>query len=112
MLKTIITICSEDDEREEAISSGGLDLIVVPGLGFTKVSLCLLSRRNFLKLCRTCSNMRKRVPGSSDNFPLQFGTPRAAQALPMNHTSNMLWHRIIVLLVGFIERAWAACLYT
>lgn len=31
--------CSEDDEREEAISSGGLDLIVVPGLGFTKVGL-------------------------------------------------------------------------
>ena len=30
----------EDDEREEAILSGGLDLIVVPGLGFTKVSLC------------------------------------------------------------------------
>ena len=29
--------CSADDEREEAISSGGLDLIVVPGLGFTKV---------------------------------------------------------------------------
>lgn len=28
---------SEQDEREEAISTGGLDLIIVPGLGFTKV---------------------------------------------------------------------------
>ncbi|XP_068670364.1 5-formyltetrahydrofolate cyclo-ligase-like isoform X1 [Montipora foliosa] len=27
---------AEDDKREEALSSGGLDLIVVPGLGFTK----------------------------------------------------------------------------
>lgn len=32
---------AEDDEREEAISSGGLDLIVVPGLGFTKDGLRL-----------------------------------------------------------------------
>ncbi|XP_074624610.1 5-formyltetrahydrofolate cyclo-ligase-like isoform X2 [Acropora palmata] len=27
---------AENDEREEALLSGGLDLIVVPGLGFTK----------------------------------------------------------------------------
>jgi len=32
---------AEDDEREEAIPSGGLDLIVVPGLGFTKDGLRL-----------------------------------------------------------------------
>ncbi|KAK2561972.1 5-formyltetrahydrofolate cyclo-ligase, partial [Acropora cervicornis] len=32
---------SEDDEREEALLSGGLDLIVVPGLGFTKHGLRL-----------------------------------------------------------------------
>lgn len=56
MLKTV-TFCSEDDEREEAISSGGLDLIVVPGLGFTKVSLCSLYRRTISEFCRTCSNM-------------------------------------------------------
>ena len=29
----------DDDIKEEAILSGGLDLIVVPGLGFTKVLL-------------------------------------------------------------------------
>jgi hypothetical protein len=28
-----------DEGREEALSSGGLDLIIFPGLGFTKVSL-------------------------------------------------------------------------
>ena len=57
MLKTITT-CSEDDEREEAISSGGLDLIVVPGLGFTKVSLCLVTGRTGIsKFCRISSNM-------------------------------------------------------
>ncbi|XP_044177560.1 5-formyltetrahydrofolate cyclo-ligase-like isoform X3 [Acropora millepora] len=32
---------AEDDEREEALLSGGLDLIVVPGLGFTKHGLRL-----------------------------------------------------------------------
>lgn len=32
---------SEQDEREEAISTGGLDLIIVPGLGFTKGGLRL-----------------------------------------------------------------------
>lgn len=47
MLKTI-TFCSENEEREEAISSGGLDLIVVPGLGFTKVSLGWLYRTTIL----------------------------------------------------------------
>ena len=56
MLKTV-AFCSEDDEREEAISSGGLDLIVVPGLGFTKVSLRSLYRRTISEFCRTCSNM-------------------------------------------------------
>ncbi|CAH3023326.1 unnamed protein product [Porites evermanni] len=32
---------AEQDEREEAISTGGLDLIIVPGLGFTKGGLRL-----------------------------------------------------------------------
>ncbi|KAK2564909.1 5-formyltetrahydrofolate cyclo-ligase [Acropora cervicornis] len=32
---------AENDEREEALLSGGLDLIVVPGLGFTKHGLRL-----------------------------------------------------------------------
>ena len=28
-----------DEEREEALSTGGLDLILVPGLAFTKVQV-------------------------------------------------------------------------
>lgn len=28
-----------DDRREDALETGGLDLVIVPGLGFTKVNI-------------------------------------------------------------------------
>lgn len=33
----ILCIPETDEDREEALSTGGLDLILVPGLAFTKV---------------------------------------------------------------------------
>ena len=42
-LKNVVTlIFLAEDGREEALSSGGLDLIIFPGLGFTKVSVCIV----------------------------------------------------------------------
>lgn len=35
----IIIIFIVDDRREDALETGGLDLVIVPGLGFTKVSI-------------------------------------------------------------------------
>ena len=32
-----LSVITAGEGREEALSSGGLDLIIVPGLGFTKV---------------------------------------------------------------------------
>ena len=36
---SILMVCipETDEDREEALSTGGLDLILVPGLAFTKV---------------------------------------------------------------------------
>lgn len=38
-------VITAGEGREEALSSGGLDLIIVPGLGFTKVFTCSLISR-------------------------------------------------------------------
>ena len=37
MNKIVLIISSAGDQRENALDTNGLDLIIVPGLGFTKV---------------------------------------------------------------------------
>lgn len=34
-----------DDKREDALETGGLDLVIVPGLGFTEVSQLIFVKR-------------------------------------------------------------------
>lgn len=54
--------CSEDDDREEAITSGGLDLIVVPGLGFTKVSVVMTTLLFLINIfCYLFQNVEKAI---------------------------------------------------
>lgn len=44
----IIIIFIVDDRREDALETGGLDLVIVPGLGFTKVNIRV--ENNIVKL--------------------------------------------------------------
>ena len=37
-----LVMCLADEGREEALAGGGLDLIVFPGMGFTKVRWVIL----------------------------------------------------------------------
>ncbi|XP_067023212.1 5-formyltetrahydrofolate cyclo-ligase-like isoform X3 [Acropora muricata] len=78
---------AEDDEREEALLSGGLDLIVVPGLGFTKHGLRLGRGKgyydNYIKKCIDNSERKPYLVG------LAFST-QICDDLPVTER-DMVW---------------------
>jgi len=82
---------SEDDEREEALLSGGLDLIVVPGLGFTKHGLRLGRVKgyydNYIKKCIDNSEKKPYLVG------LAFST-QICDDLPVTERDMVLDHVI------------------
>ncbi|XP_044177566.1 5-formyltetrahydrofolate cyclo-ligase-like isoform X5 [Acropora millepora] len=89
---------AEDDEREEALISGGIDLIVVPGLGFTKHGLRLGRGKgyydNYIKKCIDNSEMKPYLVG------LAFST-QICDDLPITERDMNMCKSKMVLPRGF-----------
>lgn len=80
---------AEDDEREEAISSGGLDLIVVPGLGFTKNGLRLGRGKGYydsyiMKCIQTCKK-KPLLIGLAFSSQICDDLPVTERDMPLDH---------------------------